>query len=514
MPLLLLPPSPLHPHYPTLCSPTLRPSPFHSLSGVGPRAMSVTTLSSSYMSKESTVVEEAGPSTALSEPPDGGIRAWSTVAGAWMVQFSTFGFVIPFPCSRLSSHTVSVDTSVHLASTKTIIQPNFSPNKPLPTSGAVPAQSNVDTLILSPARSWIGSLQLCLMYAPGVLVGRAFDAGYFHHLEIFGSLLYVFCIFMLSLAKPQQYYQVFLSQAVGMGIGLGMTFLPSLSIVSQHFKKRRALAIGIVVSGSSAGGIVFPIMLNYLFLSSRVNFATAVRASGAVVGGLLLVGNCLMRTRPLVKSGTARVKWVEMKDTIWDGAYLWSIAGAFFTSLGVYVPLFYLQLFASDHGVDARITTYCLAIMNAGSILGRLIPPFLADRLGVYNMLLPSIFMCAALIFSMFGATTSAGVILVGLLFGFSSGAYISLIPSLLVSLCNNMGELGIKMGCAYTVVAVAMLTGNPIAGALLGQGHGNSQSLTWWPALVFTGLCALLGLLFVFISRALFVVRKGRQRV
>lgn len=28
--------------------------------------------------------------------------------------------------------------------------------------------------------SWIGSLQLFLMYAPGVLVGRAFDGGYLY----------------------------------------------------------------------------------------------------------------------------------------------------------------------------------------------------------------------------------------------------------------------------------------------------------------------------------------------
>lgn len=191
-------------------------------------------------------------------------------------------------------------------------------------------------------------------------------------------------------------------------------------------------------------------------------------------------------------------------------AYLWSIMGAFFTNLGAYVPLFYLQLFAADHGVDVRITTYCLAMLNAGSIVGRLLPTFLADRLGVYNMLLPAIGMCAALIFAVFGATNPAGVVLVAVLFGFASGAYISLIPSLLVSLCRNFGELGVKMGCAYTVVAAAQLVGNPIAGALL----GGSAPLKWWRAILFTGLCALVGLLCMTVSRTLFVRRKGRQRV
>lgn len=47
-----------------------------------------------------------------------------------------------------------------------------------------------------------------------------------------------------------------------MGLGLGLTFLPSLSVVGHHFRTRRALAVGVAISGASAGGIVFPIMLN------------------------------------------------------------------------------------------------------------------------------------------------------------------------------------------------------------------------------------------------------------
>ncbi|KAI0926615.1 hypothetical protein AcV7_005507 [Taiwanofungus camphoratus] len=442
--------------------------------------MSESTTSSSCIMEKSTVVEEHPPTVVETVPPDGGSTAWLTILGAWMVQFCTFGYINAFGVYQ------DYYTTTFLAQKS------------------------------SSEISWIGSLQLCLMYAPGVFVGRAFDAGYFHHLEIAGSILYVVCVFMLSLTKANQYYQVFLAQAVGMGLGLGMTFLPSLSIVSHHFRRRRALAIGIVSSGSSVGGIVFPIMLNRLFQSPHVGFANGVRASGAVVGSLLLLGNCLMRTRLPSKrqTGMAHLAWRDVRNIIWDGAYLWSIVGAFFTSLGVYVPLFYLQLFAADHGVNARITTYALAILNAGGVVGRLLPPFLADEIGIYNMLLPSIFMSAALIFSIFGATTSAGVVLVALLFGFSCGAYTSLIPSLLVTLSSTLSELGVRMGFAYSVVAVATLTGNPIAGALLGTGRGDSQSLTWWRAIIFAGICTIAGLAAMTISRSLFVIQKGRQRV
>lgn len=86
-----------------------------------------------------------------------------------------------------------------------------------------------------------------------------------HHMIMAGSILQVFSMFMLSLTHRGQYYQVFpttcssrvdihilvqvfLAQAVGMGLGQSLLFLPSISIIGQHFKRRRALATGIALS--------------------------------------------------------------------------------------------------------------------------------------------------------------------------------------------------------------------------------------------------------------------------
>lgn len=56
---------------------------------------------------------------------------------------------------------------------------------------------------------------------------------------------------MLSLAKPQHYYQVFLPQAVGMGIGMGLVIVPAISLPSQYFRRRRSLVMGLVYAGES-----------------------------------------------------------------------------------------------------------------------------------------------------------------------------------------------------------------------------------------------------------------------
>jgi len=81
---------------------------------------------------------------------------------------------------------------------------------------------------------------------------------------------------MTSLTKPHHYYQTFLAQGVGQGIGMGLLYLPALSIASHYFQRRRSFAYGIVVSGTAFGGVLWPLVFNHLFIN-RVGFAWGVR---------------------------------------------------------------------------------------------------------------------------------------------------------------------------------------------------------------------------------------------
>jgi MFS family permease len=66
-----------------------------------------------------------------------------------------------------------------------------------------------------------------------------------------GNFLVVFGMMMLSLSK--EYYQVFLSQGLCMGLGAGLLYIPSLALVGIWFDKKRALAMGVVMSGIAVG---------------------------------------------------------------------------------------------------------------------------------------------------------------------------------------------------------------------------------------------------------------------
>jgi len=423
---------------------------------------------------ESIAIENIAKPPPPQQPtfPEGGIKAWLTVAGSWLVLFCGFGYSNAFGVYQ------DYYTRIYL-------------NNKTPSD-----------------ISWIGSVQLMLLFSMGLVTGKLFDRGHFHALMIAGSALYVFCIFMLSLAQPHQYYQVFLAQGVGMGLALGLMFIPAVSVVAHHFRKRRVTAMGIVVSGSSCGGIVFPIMLNML-INKEIGFAWGVRATGFLILVLLIVANCCMSTRlpPKPKAGTGPYA-PGVSVILTDLPYLLAVTGAFFLGLGIFFPFFYLQLYAITRSIDQTLAFYSLAILNAASVFGRVVPNFLADKFGIFNLLIPFATISASLIFAVLGVSSSAGLVAVAIVFGFSSGSYVSLLTPLFASLASSLNEIGLRIGIAYAVVGISALVGTPINGALL------TGSFIWWKPIVFSGVCCFLGCFILALSRQAVSKRKDSQIV
>lgn len=99
--------------------------------------------------------------------------------------------------------------------------------------------------------SWIGSVQGFFMFLVSFFIGPVFDDGHLDTLLWVGSVLSVLGFFMTSLCS--QYWQFFLAQGVAMGLGFGCLYLPAPALVSMHFQKHQALAIGLSSSGSGIG---------------------------------------------------------------------------------------------------------------------------------------------------------------------------------------------------------------------------------------------------------------------
>ncbi|KAJ7820545.1 MFS general substrate transporter [Mycena leptocephala] len=413
--------------------------------------------------------EEHSPSTPTF--PEGGLQAWATVAGATttfsqiLVQFCGFGYTTSFG-----------------------VYQDFYTRDYLTNSS-------------SSAISWIGSVNALLVISGGLVAGRLYDRGHFYALLYGGSILMCFSLFMLSLCKPDQFYQIFLAQGLGVGLGAGALYVPSVAIVAHYFQRRRPLAMSIVSSGSALGAVIHPIMLNNT-LRSPLGFGNAVRASAGLVSGLQLVACVLMRPR-LPPSKTQPPFWSSLRRFSADAPYVLASVGLSVYTVGFYFPIFYLQLDAVTHGIDETFSFYALVIMNACSFIGRLTPSVLGTRLGldILTMVCFAAGGGAVLILCMIALKTVASVVVISVLYGLCAGVFVTLMAPLLAVLTADLGELGLRMGVTFALVGAGGLIGPPIHGALL------TAQYHWWRPALFSGVMAFTA--FAFFVVTLVVVRR-----
>lgn len=334
------------------------------------------------------------------------------------------------------------------------------------------------------------------------------DRGYFRITNAVGSVLLVFSLFMLSLAHRDKYYQIYLSQGLGFGIGAGLIYGPVVAIQAHYWRKRRALAMAIVNTGVSVGGIFFPIMLNQLINKSGLGFAWSVRASAFLCLGLLIISGFLMRpNEDVLQAGKPKP---DYKAAWSDVSFLLACIGVSLAFSGLFFPYFYLQLYSILHGVDKDTAFYALSILNAAAIPGRIIPNLLADKFGPLNIMVPNAMLYGAIIFAVFGVTGVNSMVAFAIVFGFFSGGLLALTGPYIAMVSKDASEVGARFGIAYVVVAVGAFIGQPINGALL----GNGDSFPWYKPIIFSAVTPIAGGVLILISRFMLAQRKGTQFV
>ena len=169
--------------------------------------------------------------------------------------------------------------------------------------------------------------------------------------------------------------------------------------------------------------------------------------------------------------------------------------GVFFGFMGVYVPFFYVQLYAlQECNMDQNFSFYLLAIINASSTIGRVLPNFYADKTGPLNMQIPFSFIAAILCFGWIAVKNTTGLIIWSIVYGFFCGCFASMPSSSVMSLTSDLQVMGSRMGMALGASGFGFLIGSPIGGAIL-RSQGGWASLQSWAGalLIISGVCSLI---------------------
>lgn len=297
--------------------------------------------------------------------------------------------------------------------------------------------------------------------------GRALDAGLFIPTLLLGSVIQVIGIFMTSLCKV--FWQLLLAQGLCTGLGSGIFFCPTMGLVTTYFTKKRGLAVAIVTTGNSVGGVVYPLVVRQLL--PKIGYVWTVRVLGFVNLALLATALAFMRPRLPPRKAGPIVEWRAFEEV----PYVCVLLGM---SL-VFGGLFFSYYFIASYGRTILDMSYAdsltlLILFNGVAVPVRLLTGFVADKyLGPLNTMVPLLFINALFAFCWIAVDSPGGMYAFSIFYGFSAGAFQCLFPTTVTSLNSDLSKNGVRMGMAFSIFSFAGLAGPPIGGAILATNGG-----------------------------------------
>jgi predicted MFS family arabinose efflux permease len=265
-----------------------------------------------------------------------------------------------------------------------------------------------------------------------------------------------------------------------------LLFNPSIASVGHWFLKRRALATGIACTAGGTGGVVFPLLI--LYLGPSIGFPWTIRIIALICAVAGVFASCLLRKRlPHNKRAGGAIDLKALREV----RFATTTIAVFLVEFAVFIPYTYISSYAIAVGIDAQHAYRLNTLLNAGAIPGRALPGYVAGRYGTFNVMCVTAFTCTTVIFALWltAASNEALITAFTVLYGFWSGAAISLTPVCVGQVCNTE-DYGKRSGTAFFMASIAALTGVPIAGAIVQSNDGAYYGLIIFAGSLYAAAC------------------------
>lgn len=193
----------------------------------------------------------------------------------------------------------------------------------------------------------------------GPVFGTLFDNYGPRYILLGGTFFHVFGLMMASLST--EYYQFILAQGICSPLGASAIFNASVNSVSTWFAKRRAFALGVTASGSSLGGVIFPIMVSNLI--PKVGFPWAMRICAFLILGMLGISNVTLKSR--LKHTKKPFDIMNFVRPLKDVKFVVTVAACFCFFWGMFLPFTFVITQAQRYGMSEHLSQYLIPILNA-----------------------------------------------------------------------------------------------------------------------------------------------------
>lgn len=290
---------------------------------------------------------------------------------------------------------------------------------------------------------------------------------------------------LLLASRATTMWQIYIVYSVGIGIGVGFTYVPAVGVVQRWFVRQRGFATGLAVAGIGMGTLCMPMFsallihwsdwrTAYLVMSLIVLICGTVAALLIVESpeqlGLATDGDPVNpgAARQMQESITAEAndqnQEISVKAALQTKPFWLLFAGCFSSSLGLFIPFVHMVPFSRDLGLPAATGVMLFSLIGVGSTLGRFLLGGIADRFGRRRSLAGMYAGMAAMFVWWLAADNVWQLAVFAFIFGTCYGGFVALLPAVTADYFSGRNLSGI-IGALYTSVAVGSLIGPTLAG-------------------------------------------------
>ena len=344
--------------------------------------------------------------------------------------------------------------------------------------------------------SFVGTLNIALAVALGlasVRLSQLIGARYSMLLGVlmmgFGSLFSSFTANNLS--------GLFVTAGVSYGLGSSLTYTMSNTLPAQWFSSKLGTANGLVKLGGGLGATILAVVVQALIDKVGIPWTFRVLGLFSLASG---IPAALLVKERAPSSHAPFIHLSLFRSIPFCCVFLAGAVGTF----ALFVPPFFLPLFAHSIGLSASTGAGIVAGFNACTAIGRLGAGFACDRFGATNMLLLTMALNAVSMLAIWPVSNTIVPLVVFAAFnGVANGSFFVTMPTTVGRLVGP-GQAAVGMGMAITGWTGGYLMGSPIAGMLIAA-TGAEKAHTVVPyraAIFYAGGVALASATFVLVAR------------
>ncbi|HZO04316.1 MAG TPA: MFS transporter [Burkholderiales bacterium] len=254
---------------------------------------------------------------------------------------------------------------------------------------------------------------------------------------------------------------LYATYSIGIGLGVGLTYVPSIGAVQPWFSANRAFASGLAVAGIGAGNIAGPLLAVWWI----EQFGWRGAYVGLALFVLVLGGAAAVAIRETEHRAVGMREGIALRAALRTTPFWLLFASLMLSCIGLFVPMVHLGPFAVDAGFTQAQGVTLVSLIGLGSLLGRFTIGGPADRLGRIPALSAMYAGLGAMYILWWAASAYWVLALFAIVFGICYGAYVALLPTIVMDLYGPRSVSGI-IGCLYTGCGVGTLIGPWLAGA------------------------------------------------